>query len=131
MKTANIGASVRFEGTLSGLEDVVVDGEVRGAIRLPECSVTIGPSGRIDADIEARNLTVFGHITGNIVCLERMRLCKSGSIDGDVRAPRIFIEDGAVVRGRIDVAKTPSASEAAPQTRSAFPSTQALPSADS
>lgn len=131
MKTANIGESVRFEGTLSGLEDVVVDGEVRGAIRLPECSVTIGPSGRIDADIEARNLTVFGHITGNIVCLERMRLCKSGSIDGDVRAPRILIEDGAVVRGRIEVAKTPPASQAVPQSKSASLSTQALPSADS
>ena len=126
MKTANIGASVRFEGTLSGLEDVVVDGEVKGAIRLPECSVTIGPSGRIDADIEARNVTVLGRVTGNIVCLERMTLCNSGSIDGDVRAPRILIEDGAVVRGRIDVAKTPSSSEAAPQTKSASLSTQAV-----
>ena len=131
MKTAYIGESIRFEGTLSGLEDVVVDGAVKGAIRLPECSLTIGPNGRIDADIEARNLTVLGHITGNIVCLERKRLCDSGSIDGDVRAPRILIEDGAVFRGRIDVAKTPPASEAVPQTRSALPSTQAVRSADS
>ena len=131
MKTANIGESVRFEGTLSGLEDVVVDGEVKGAIRLPECSVTIGPRGRIDADIEARNLTVLGRVTGNIVCLERMRLCNSGSIDGDVRAPRILIEDGAVVRGRIEVAKTPPASQAVPQSKSASLSTQAVHSADS
>jgi len=131
MRTANIGESLRFEGTLSGLEDVVVDGEVKGAIRLPECSLTVGPSGRIDADIEARNLTVLGHITGNIVCLERVRLCTTGSIDGDVKAPRILIEDGAVVRGRIDVAKTPPASEAVPQTRAAIPSTQAVRSADS
>lgn len=126
MKTANIGASVRFEGTLSGLEDVVVDGEVKGAIRLPEFSLTVGPTGRIDADIEARNVTVLGHITGNIVCLERMRLCNTGSIDGDVRAPRILIEDGAVVRGRIEVAKTPPSSEAVPQSRSASLSTQAV-----
>ena len=131
MRTANIGESLRFEGTLSGLEDLVVDGEVKGAIRLPECSLTVGPSGRIDADIEARNLTVLGHITGNIVCLERVRLCTTGSIDGDVKAPRILIEDGAVVRGRIDVAKTPPASEAVPQTRAAIPSTQAVRSADS
>ena len=131
MKTAYIGESIRFEGTLGGLEDVVVDGEVKGTIRLPECSLTIGPSGRIDADIEAKNLTVLGHITGNTVCLERMRLCSSGSIDGDVRAPRILIEDGAVVRGKIDVAKTTPASQAAPQTKAATPSTQALRSADS
>ena len=131
MRTANIGESLRFEGTLSGLEDVVVDGEVKGTIRLPECSLTIGASGRIDADIEARNLTVLGHITGNIVCLERMRLCSTGSIDGDVKAPRILIEDGAVVRGRIDVVKPQPASEAAPKTKAASLSTPAVHSPDS
>ena len=131
MKTANIGESIRFEGTLSGLEDVVVDGEVKGTIRLPECSLTIGPSGRINADIEAGNLTVFGHITGNIVCLERMRLCNSGSIDGDVSAPRVLIEDGAVIRGRIDVANTPPASKAVPKSKAASLSTQAVRSPDS
>ena len=125
MRTANIGESLRFEGTLNGLEDVVVDGEVKGTIRLPECSLTVGPSGRIDADIEARNLTVLGHITGNIVCLERMRLCSTGSVDGDVRAPRILIEDGAVVRGKIDVVKPQPASEAVPQAEAAIPSTKA------
>lgn len=125
MRTANIGESLRFEGTLSGLEDVVVDGDVKGTIRLPECSLTVGSSGRIDADIEARNLTVLGHITGNIVCLECMRLCSTGSIDGDVKAPRILIEDGAVVRGRIDVAKTQPASEAVPQAKAAVPSIKA------
>jgi cytoskeletal protein CcmA (bactofilin family) len=131
MRTANIGESIRFEGTLSGLEDVVVDGEVKGTIRLPECSLTIGPTGRINADIEARNLTVLGRVTGNIVCLELMRLCNSGSLDGDVRAPRILIEDGAVVRGRMEVAKTPPASEAMPQAKSAALSTQAVHSPDS
>jgi cytoskeletal protein CcmA (bactofilin family) len=131
MRTANIGESLRFEGTLSGLEDVVVDGDVKGTIRLPECSLTVGSSGRIDADIEARNLTVLGHITGNIVCLECMRLCSSGSIDGDVKAPRILIEDGAVVRGRIDVAKTPSAPGPGPQTKVASLSTPAVHSPDS
>lgn len=116
MRTANIGESLRFEGTLRGLEDVVVDGEVDGTIRLPESSLTVGPNGRVNADIEARNLTILGHVTGNIVCLERMKLCNTGSIDGDVKAPRILIEDGAVVRGKIDVAKTRPASEAMPQT---------------
>ncbi len=131
MTTANIGESLRFEGTLSGLEDVVVDGEVKGTIRLPECSLTVGPTGKINGDVEARNVTVLGHVTGNIVCLELMRLCDTGSIDGDVRGPRVLIEDGAVVRGRIDVAKTPPASEAVSQTKSAFPTTQAVHSPDS
>ncbi len=131
MRTANIGESLRFEGTLCGLEDVVVDGEVEGAIRLQQSSLTVGPSGRINADIQARNVTVLGHVTGNIVCLDRMRLCSTGSIDGDVKAPRILIEDGAVVRGNIDVARTPAASEAEPQTKSPFPSTQAGTPADS
>lgn len=131
MKTANIGESLRFEGTLSGLEDVVVDGEVKGTIRLPDCSLAVGPTGRIYADVEARNVTVLGHVTGNIVCLERMRLCSTGSIDGDVKAPRVLIEDGAVVRGRIDVVKPQPASEAAPKTKVASLSTPAVHSPDS
>ena len=131
MSIANIGESIRFEGSLSGLEDVLVDGDVKGTIRLPECSLTVGPTGRIHADVEARNLTVRGRITGNIVCLERMRLCNTGSIDGDVKTPRIHIEDGAVVRGRIEVAKAPPASEAAPPTGTDFPSTKAARSPDS
>ncbi len=60
-----------------------------------------------------------------------MRLCNTGSIDGDVRAPQILIEDGAVIRGRIDVATTRAPSEAVPQTKSASPSTQAVRSAES
>ena len=115
-RTATIGPSLSFEGTLSGLADVVVDGEVEGTIRLPESSLTVGASGRVNADIAARNMTVLGHVTGNIVCLEIMRLCSTGSIDGDVRAPRIVIEDGAVVHGNIEVVKPGAASEASPQT---------------
>ena len=116
-RTATIGTSLTFEGTLSGLADVVVDGEVEGTIRLLESSLTVGASGRVNADIEVRNLTVLGHVTGKIVCLERMRLCSTGSIDGDVKAPRIVIEDGAVVHGSIEVVKTAAASKAVPQTK--------------
>ena len=116
-RTATIGTSLTFEGILSGLADVVVDGEVEGTIRLLESSLTVGASGRVNADIEVRNLTVLGHVTGKIVCLERMRLCSTGSIDGDVKAPRIVIEDGAVVHGNIEVVKTAAASKALPQTK--------------
>ena len=131
IRTAKIGEFLRFEGTLRGLEDVVVDGEVEGTIRLPESSLTVGASGRINADIEARSVTVYGHVTGNVVCLERMRLCNTGTIDGDVKAPRILIEDGAVVRGKIDVVKTLLPSEAVPETKAALPSAEAVHSADS
>ena len=116
-RTATIGTSLTFEGTLGGLADVVVDGEVEGTIRLLESSLTVGASGRVNADIEVRNLTVLGHVAGKIVCLERMRLCSTGSIDGDVKAPRIVIEDGAVVHGSIEVVKTAAASKAVPQTK--------------
>ena len=113
---SRVGKSLRFKGTLSGLEDLYVDSEVEGTIDLQDKSLTVGPDGSVNANIKARHVTVLGKVTGSVVCLERIRICKSGSLEGDVRAPRIIIEDGAVFRGNVEVVKTKDVPEEVLQT---------------
>ena len=103
--TATIGKSLKIKGTLGGLEDVYVDGEVEGNIELEENTLTVGPNGNVNADVKAKNITVLGRLTGNVFAGERIEIRKTGSLEGDVTSRRIVIEDGAVFRGSIDIVK--------------------------
>ena len=111
---ATIGKSVVVKGELSGSEDLIVDGEVEGSITLRGQSLTIGPNGRVRANIEARNVIVHGRVDGNIHATERVDLRKSASLTGDIATARISIEDGAFFKGGIDIQKP----EPAPEDRS-------------
>ena len=114
--TATIGKSLKIKGTLGGLEDVYVDGEVEGNIELEENTLTVGPNGNISADVKAKNITVLGRLTGNVVAGERIEIRKTGSLEGAVTSTRIVIEDGAVFRGSIDIVKPePPAIKVAPK----------------
>jgi cytoskeletal protein CcmA (bactofilin family) len=118
---ATIGKSVVVKGELSGSEDLIVDGEVEGSITLRGQSLTIGPNGRVRANIEARNVIVHGRLDGNIHATERVDLRKSASLCGDITTARISIEDGAFFKGGIDIQK-PEATpriEAKPQVSAA------------
>jgi cytoskeletal protein CcmA (bactofilin family) len=114
---ASIGKSVVVKGELSGSEDLMVDGEVEGSITLRGQTLTIGPNGRVRANIEARNVVVHGRLDGNIHATERVDLRKSASLTGDISTARISIEDGAFFKGGIDIQKTEPAPkiEAKPQ----------------
>jgi len=103
---ATIGKSVIVKGELSGSEDLIVDGEVEGSITLRGQSLTIGPNGRVRANIEARNVIVHGRVDGDIHASERVELRKSASLSGDITTARISIEDGAFFKGGIDIQKT-------------------------
>jgi cytoskeletal protein CcmA (bactofilin family) len=103
---ASIGKSVVVKGELSGSEDLMVDGEVEGSITLRGQTLTIGPNGRVRANIEARNVVVHGRLDGNIHATERVDLRKSASLTGDIATVRISIEDGAFFKGGIDIQKT-------------------------
>jgi len=118
---ATIGKSVVVKGELSGSEDLVVDGEVEGSIALRGQSLTIGPNGRVRANIEARNVIVHGRVDGNIYASERVELRKSASLSGDITTARISIEDGAFFKGTIDIQKPEPAPkmEPRPQTTTA------------
>jgi cytoskeletal protein CcmA (bactofilin family) len=109
------------KGELSGSEDLIVDGEVEGSITLKGQTLTIGPNGRVRANIEARNVIVHGRLNGDIHATERVELRKTSSLAGDIATARISIDDGAFFKGGIDIQKPEPASkgEVKPQTSSA------------
>ena len=112
---ATIGKSVIVRGELSGSEDLYVDGEVEGSISLRGQSLTIGPNGRVRANLEARNVIVHGRVDGNVLASERVDLRKSASLTGDISTARVAIEDGAYFKGTIDIQKAePAKVEAKP-----------------
>jgi len=89
-------------GTLAGQEDVFIDGTVEGTIELPESDLTIGPNGNVKANIKARKITVFGRVTGKMFPSERIELLKTATVRGTVKTPRIVVEEGAVIQGKIE-----------------------------
>ena len=104
-ETAQIGKSLRLKGEITGSEDLLIDGEVEGTIELKENSLTVGPNGSVKADVSARSIIVMGHLRGNVRAGEKIEICKTGSLEGDLSTARIVIEDGAVFRGSIDIVK--------------------------
>jgi cytoskeletal protein CcmA (bactofilin family) len=119
---ATIGKSVVVKGELSGSEDLIVDGEVEGNISLRGQTCTVGPNGRVRANIEARNVIVHGKVNGDIHATERVELRKTASLAGDISTARISIDDGAFFKGGIDIQKPEPASsktEVKPQVSAA------------
>jgi cytoskeletal protein CcmA (bactofilin family) len=100
---AHLGRSVFIRGELSGSEDIYVDGQVEGTIQLSGNSLTIGPNGRIRANITAKNVTVGGSIDGNIEAGERTDMRKTAVVKGDVKTRRIAIEEGAYFTGKLEI----------------------------
>jgi len=103
-----IGKSVTIRGELLGSEDLFMDGTIEGSITLTECRLTIGPNARINADINVRDLIVFGRIDGNIHATGRMELRQAAVVMGDIFASRLSIEETAVIKGRVELTGTTS-----------------------
>ncbi len=102
---AHIGKSVFIKGQLAGSEDLYLDGEVEGNIELRDHSLTIGPNGRVRANIHAKDVVVYGKVDGNVAGTERVELKRSAVLMGDIATQRIVIEDGAFFKGAIDIKK--------------------------
>jgi len=100
-----IGKSVVMKGELSGSEDLAVEGTVEGTIELRDNVLTIGPNGRIKAQIFAKTVIVLGTVNGNITASDRVDICDAGSVDGNIVSPRVAIADGAHFRGSVDMQK--------------------------
>jgi len=99
----NIGKSVIIKGDLSGSEDLTIEGQVEGKIELRQNILTIGPNGKIKAQVFAKAVVVQGEVQGDITASERVDIRDNGSVDGDLSAPRVAIADGAHFRGSIDM----------------------------
>jgi cytoskeletal protein CcmA (bactofilin family) len=121
---AHIGKSVCIKGELSGSEDIYIDGQVEGSIQLSGNSLTIGPNGRVRANVSAKAVAVGGSLDGNIEATERTELRKSAVVNGDVQTRRIAIEEGAYFKGKLEIladSKTQPGSGTAAAAASAAP----------
>ena len=99
----NIGKSVVIKGELSGSEDLTIEGHVEGRIDLRENVLTIGPNGKIKAEVFAKAVVVLGEVTGNVTASEKVDIRDNGSVDGDIASPRVAIAEGAHFRGSVDM----------------------------
>jgi cytoskeletal protein CcmA (bactofilin family) len=118
--TATIGKAVRIVGQIFTKEDLYVDGDVEGTIESHENKVTIGPNGRVQASIRARDVIILGQVQGNVETSDKVDIRKDAKLVGDIITSRISIEDGALFKGSIDIKKsepksaTPAPSAAVP-----------------
>ncbi|HEY2861491.1 MAG TPA: polymer-forming cytoskeletal protein [Terracidiphilus sp.] len=111
---ARIGKSIVIRGEVKGGEDLTIDGRVEGTVTLAENRLTIGPNANVAADLSARDVLVQGRVQGNIAATGRVELRAGCTVEGDVRAFRLAIEDNAVVRGKVDLSQgAPKAGEGA------------------
>ena len=98
-----IGQSIKIKGTIEGAENLVIDGTVEGSVSLPDNDLTIGDSGQVTADLQAKTVKVDGQVTGDISGSEKVIISKSGRVKGNIVAPRVTLEDGAKFKGSIDM----------------------------
>jgi cytoskeletal protein CcmA (bactofilin family) len=105
----NIGKSVVIKGELNGSEDLTIEGHVEGTIQLREHILTIGPNGRIKAQVFAKSVIVLGEVTGNVTASDKVDIRDNGSVDGDIVSPRVAIAEGAHFRGSVDMQRTKAA----------------------
>jgi cytoskeletal protein CcmA (bactofilin family) len=103
IEQATIGRSLVIKGEVSGAEALYIDGRIEGKITLTDHRVTIGRNGSVQADITAREVVVMGKVTGNIECTDRVDIRSEGVVNGNVSTIRISVEDGAVLKGGIQV----------------------------
>ena len=116
---AAIGSSIKIVGDVSGDEDLTILGKIEGKIVLPKHSVTIGQSGRVKADIQAKFVSVAGEVHGNLVAAEQIVIRKTATMLGNLTAPRVGLEDGCRFRGSVEMEAPaekgrPAATQSAP-----------------
>jgi len=99
----NIGKSVVIKGELNGSEDLTIEGHVEGTIQLRDHVLTIGPNGKIKAQVFAKAVIVLGEVHGNVTATEKVDIRDNGSVEGDIVSPRIAIAEGAHFKGSVDM----------------------------
>ena len=109
IEQASIGRSLVIKGEISGGESLYIDGRIEGTINIPEHRVTIGRNGVVSADVNAREAVIMGKVNGNVICNDRLDIRAEGSVNGDVVTQRISVEDGAHLRGSVQVQADPKA----------------------
>jgi cytoskeletal protein CcmA (bactofilin family) len=104
---ACISQGIKIKGEVTGSEDLFVDGQVDGKLNLTNGSLTIGPNGNVKADVTAREVIVRGKIEGKVSGRDKVQLWSTGQVTGEVTTDRLAIEDGAMLRGKVEAGKHP------------------------
>lgn len=102
-KLVNIGQSIQIKGELTGNEDLTIEGKVDGKVFLKDHNLTVGSNGRITAEIHAKTVVIIGEVVGNITADDKVEVAETGSMMGDIVAPRVVLADGARFKGSIDM----------------------------
>jgi cytoskeletal protein CcmA (bactofilin family) len=100
---SSLGGTIEVKGKISGEEDLQIDGKVEGSVMLNGQRLTIGRSGNLNSEVWAREVVVYGKVTGNVHASDRVEIKKDGSLTGDITTARISVEDGAYYKGRIEI----------------------------
>ena len=109
---ARIGKSVVICGEIKGSEDLIVDGRIEGTVTLNESRLTIGPTADVAADLTARDVLIMGRVQGNVAASGRVELRAGCTVQGDIRALRLAVEDNAVFKGKVDLTQGATAKPA-------------------
>ena len=99
----NLGKSIVIKGELSASEDLTLYGQMDGRVTLPEYTLTIGPEADIRAEVNAANVIIMGAVTGNVTASKKIDVRATGSVTGDIAAPRIVIADGGQLLGKVQI----------------------------
>jgi cytoskeletal protein CcmA (bactofilin family) len=98
-----IGSKVKVNGDIVSAEDLLVEGEVSGTITLTDNELVVGTSGRVQANVSAKTVRIEGEVNGDVEASERVVICASGEVQGNVSSPRVMLEDGGRFKGSIDM----------------------------
>lgn len=102
--SARIGPSLKIKGSVTGEEDLQIDGTVEGPVSI-RGRLTVGSSGQLSEGVTARELAVYGKVSGNVDARDRVEIKRDGAVIGDIQTARISIEDGAIFKGRIEIGR--------------------------
>lgn len=126
---ATIGQSIVFKGELTGDEDLEIDGQVEGTVDLKNHQLTIGPNGNLKAEVTAKSIIVIGRVKGNLCASDRIEIQATGIVQGDLRAPSLNVQEGAVLNGGIDMSTSSASETKKPTTQPAAAAASTLTSA--
>jgi cytoskeletal protein CcmA (bactofilin family) len=115
---ATLGASLTIKGQITGEEDLQIEGKVEGPISLQGHRLTVGRSARLNSEVTAREVVVYGQASGNLRARDRVEIKKDGEVIGDITTSRISIEDGAYFKGHIEIEHSKSKPESKSEAES-------------
>jgi cytoskeletal protein CcmA (bactofilin family) len=98
-----IGEQISIEGSIRGKENLLIEGSMKGKIELEEHQVIVGSKGQVEAEIHAKDVTISGRMTGNIQALGKVEITRAAEFNGEIKARRISVEDGAYIKAVIEL----------------------------